>query len=435
MWEGRAVTASPAARSPRQVRRAVVASVIGNGLEWFDFLIYGFFTPFIAAAVFPSDDPAVSLLLTWATFAIGFLVRPLSGVVLGLYADRAGRLKALSLMIGLMAVGTLIVGLTPSYASIGLAAPALVIFARVLQGISVGGEYAGATSMLVEYAPPGRRSLFGSFQMMSQAVSLTLASLAAWSLNAFLSDADLADWGWRVPFVLGALIGPIGVWMRLSVAESPEFEAAARTAAPRPRLLDILKRDGREMAVAIGVVVPVTLSVYVWTIYMPGAAARGLGLNAAIAPLSTLASGLALLVLVPFAGMVGDRVSGWRLYAWVLAAFALGSAAAFAWVLQAPSWTRLVAAQLALAPVIALIWGLSPAMLAGLFATRERSTGMAIGYNLGVILFGGLAPFTLAWLSGLTGDPLVPAWYVLAACAVGLLLMMLRRREAARSPR
>ncbi len=409
----------------RSTVRAVAASVIGNGLEWFDFLIYGFFTPFIAAAIFPSDDPAVSLLLTWATFAIGFLVRPLSGVVLGLYADRAGRLKALSLMIGLMAVGTLIVGLTPSYASIGLAAPALVIFARVLQGISVGGEYAGATSLLVEYAPKGRRSLFGSFQMMSQAVSLSLASFAAWSLNASLSDEALSNWGWRVPFILGALIGPIGVWMRLSLLEPEEFERA-RDSGPRPRLAEILRRDWRPMLAAVGVIVPVTLSVYVWTIYMPGTAARGFGLDPAAAPLSTMVSGLALLVLVPLAGRLGDRIDGWRLYGPATVAFAALSAAAFVWILGDPSWTRLVTAQLALSPVVALIWGLSPAMLAGLFATRERSTGMAIGYNLAVILFGGLAPFILSALAAATGDPLVPAYYVMAACLIGLLLMRLK---------
>ena len=409
----------------RSTVRAVAASVIGNGLEWFDFLIYGFFTPFIAAAVFPSDDPAVSLLLTWATFAVGFLVRPLSGVVLGLYADRAGRLKALTLMIGLMAVGTLIVGLCPPYASIGVAAPLLMIFARVLQGISVGGEYAGATSLLVEYAPPGRRSLFGSFQMTSQAISLTLASFAAWSLNASLSEEALASWGWRVPFLLGALIGPLGIWMRLSVAESPEFEEA-RTTEPRPKLLEIFRRDWRPMLVAVGAIVPVTLSVYVWTIYMPGAAARGFGLDPGVAPLSTMASGVALLVMVPFAGALGDRVNGWRLYAPAVIAFAVASAALFAWLLQEPSWTRLVVAQLAVSPVVALIWGLSPALLAGLFATRERSTGMAIGYNAAVILFGGLAPFILAALATATGDPLVPAWYVLGACALGVALMRLR---------
>lgn len=419
--------AGPAPDPRRSTARAVAASVIGNGLEWFDFLIYGLFTPFIAAAVFPTSDPTVSLLLTWATFAIGFVVRPIGGVLLGLYADGAGRLKALSLMIGLMAVGTLIVGLTPTYAAIGVGAPLLVLFARVLQGISVGGEYAGATSLLVEYAPPGRRSLFGSFQMTSQAISLTLASFAAWSLSASLSPEALSSWGWRVPFILGALIGPLGVWMRLRVAESPEFEAAATTEL-RPSLPAILRRDGRAMLTAVGVVVPVTLSVYVWTIYMPGAAARGFGLDAGVAPLSTLASGLALLVLVPFAGMIGDRRDAWRIYPTATVVFAGCSALAFWWVVDDPSWLRLIAAQLMIAPIVALIWGLSPAMLAGLFATRERSTGMAIGYNSAVILFGGLAPFVLTALAGWTGDPLVPAWYVVAACAVAVGLMNLRRR-------
>lgn len=420
--------AAAAPPSPALMRRAVFASVIGNGLEWFDFLVYGFFSAQIAAAVFPSDDPVISQLLTWATFAIGFLVRPLSGVVLGRYADRAGRLKALSLMIGLMAAGTLLVGITPPASQIGVAAPLLVIFARVLQGISVGGEYGGATALLVEYAPPHRRSLFGSFQMTSQAVSLTLASFAAFALGSLLSTQDLGDWGWRIPFLLGALIGPIGIWMRLSIPEPPEFRRAQST-EPRPSLGAVFRRDGRQMLAAAGVIVPLTLSVYVWTVYMPGTAARAFGLSPAAAPLSTMLAGLSLLVLVPFAGAWGDRIRPWRVYPWAAAVFALGSAALFAWVVQAPSWTRLITAQLLAVPVIAILWGLSPAMLAGLFPTRERSTGMAVGYNGAVILFGGLAPFILSAWDRATGDPLAPAWYTLAACALGLVLMRARARD------
>lgn len=413
-----------------QTTRAVIASVLGNGLEWFDFVVYGFFASQIAAAVFPSGDPVISLLATWGAFGVGFLVRPLSGVLFGFYADRAGRVKALTLMIGLMATGTLLVGLTPPASAIGLGAPLLMIAARVLQGLSVGGEYGGATALLVEYAPANRRSLFGSFQMMSQAVSTTLASLAAFSLSALLTREQLGDWGWRIPFILGALIGPIGIWMRLRVPESPEFVAAREQHVAAPPV----SREVAPVLTAIGITVPITLSVYVWTLYMPGAAARQLGLDPTVAPLSTLAAGLALFVLTPIFGALGDRWPRWRVYPAALVVFALATAALFVWVLAEPSWTRLIVAQLAVAPVIGCLWGLSPAMMAALFPVRARSTGMAIGYNAAVILFGGLAPFILSWLADQTRDPSTPAWYVLAASGVGLTLLLAGRAATRQRP-
>lgn len=419
------------ARTRAQTTRAVVASVLGNGLEWFDFVVYGFFAPQIAAAVFPSGDRLVSTLATWGAFAVGFLVRPLSGVLFGLYADRAGRMKALTLMIGLMAGGTLLVGLTPPASAIGLGAPLLMIAARILQGLSVGGEFGGATALLVEYAPTGRRSLFGSFQMMSQAISTLLASLFAFGLGSALSAQALGDWGWRVPFLFGALIGPIGIWMRLRVPESPEFVAAQADPAEAP---PPVSREVAPVLTAVGVTVPITLSVYVWTLYMPTTAARTLHLDPSIAPLSTLAAAAALLVLTPLFGVLGDRISGWRLYPMALVVFALATAGLFVWVLADPSWTRLIVAQLAVAPVIACLWGLSPAMMAGLFPVRARSTGMAIGYNAAVILFGGLAPFILSWLADRTGDANTPAWYVLGASAIGLALLLAGRAATRQRP-
>ena len=417
-------------RTRAQTARAVVASVLGNGLEWFDFVVYGFFASQIAAAVFPTGDPLVSILATWGAFAVGFLVRPLSGVVFGLYADRAGRVKALTVMIGLMAVGTLMVGLTPPASMIGIGAPLMMIAARVLQGLSVGGEYGGATALLVEYAPKGRRSLFGSFQMMSQAVSTSLASLAAFSLAALLTREQQGEWGWRIPFILGSLIGPIGVWIRLRVPESPEF-VAAREAHVAPTQV---RREVRPVLTAVGLTVPITLSVYVWTLYMPGAAARELGLDPTVAPLSTLAAGVALFGLTPLFGALGDRWPVWRIYPTVMALFAVGTGGLFFWVLAEPSWTRLIVAQLAVAPVIACLWGFSPAMMAALFPVRARSTGMAIGYNAAVILFGGLAPFILSWLADRTHDPHTPAWYVVGASAVGLALLLAGQAGARQRP-
>ncbi|MEI9983811.1 MAG: MFS transporter [Aliidongia sp.] len=219
--------------APAEIRRAVLASVIGNGLEWFDFLIYAFFARTIANHFFPADTPTTSLLLSFATFAVGFVVRPLGGVVLGIYADRVGRQKALSLLILMMAAGTLIVGLTPSYATIGIAAPLLIVAARVIQGLSVGGEFASAAAMLVELAPPGRKMFYGSFQMASQGFALLIASGFGLALTQLMTASDLEAWGWRIPFLAGALIGPVGFYIRRRLCRKPGVPGAAGQAAPR----------------------------------------------------------------------------------------------------------------------------------------------------------------------------------------------------------
>ena len=205
-----------------------MASTIGNGFEWFDFMMYGFFAGIISRVFFPSHDAFASLMLTYASFAIGFLVRPFGGLMLGAFADRVGRQRALSLLIVMMAFGTLVLAVTPGYATIGIAAPIIVTAGRALQGLSTGGEFGSATAMLVEYAPPGKKSFYGSFQMCSQAFGTLVAAVAAYLLTTSVPHAALQGWVWRLPFLAGALIGPMGFYIRRRVAESPEFEALRR---------------------------------------------------------------------------------------------------------------------------------------------------------------------------------------------------------------
>jgi len=208
------------------MRRAVLSSLIGNAFEWFDFLIFGFFLGLITQAFFPKEDAFVATVLSSATFAVSYIVRPFGGVLLGMYADRVGRKPALTLMILMMGLSTLLIGATPSYASIGIAAPLLIVLARVLQGLSAGGEFSSATAMLVEYAPPQHKMLFGSLQMCSQALAISCAGLFGYGLSTLLEPAALGSWGWRVPFLLGVLIAPVGLYIRRKVAESPSFQAS-----------------------------------------------------------------------------------------------------------------------------------------------------------------------------------------------------------------
>src|SRR3984885_9104137 len=265
-------TTAPQKTTEKSVlRKVVIASVIGNGLEWFDFVSYGYFATMIARAFFPATSPFLSIMLTFATFAIGFVARPIGGILIGAYADRHGRRRALALLIGMMAFGTLTLGLTPSYASIGVLAPAIVVIGRIVQGISIGGEFASATALLVEYAPQSQRMLFGSFQMSAQAVGRVCAAGIGLLVISCFSTSALHDWAWRLPFLIGALVGPFGFYIRYRMVESPEYQQLKEA---MPNLVQapvrmVLSRFTRPLLCAIGIVLIGTATTYVWNNYLP----------------------------------------------------------------------------------------------------------------------------------------------------------------------
>ena len=425
--------ADAARLSPAMVRRAIFASVLGNGLEWFDFLIYGYFSKTIAQVFFPADNGFLSIMLTFATFAIGFFVRPLGGILVGLYADRAGRSRALSLLIISMAASTLLMGLTPGYAHIGLAAPALVVLARLLQGRSVGGQFATASAMLVEYAPPGRKMFYGSFNMTAQSFALLLSSGAGYLLTTHLTHEQLASWGWRVPFLCGALAGPLGFYIRHRVAESPEFQQLRDhgDAPPRASIRQFFRTNGRAALCAMGVIAVGAATNYVWHSYLAVYVERQLHLPLAVALRGAFFCGALNLFLFPLSGRLADRYGAYRLFypvtiAWMICAYPL-----FAYVVSAPSAERLFVAQVISTVFLAAMSGAHPGMLATLFPVRSRSSGVALSYNVAVTLFGGLAPFTITGLTRLTGSSLTPAFYLIFAGFVSLALVYGTRRGRA----
>jgi MFS transporter, MHS family, proline/betaine transporter len=410
---------------PAEIRRTVLASVIGNGLEWFDFLVYAFFARTIAHHFFPADTPTGSLLLTFATFAVGFVVRPLGGIVLGIYADRAGRQRALALLILMMAAGTLIVGLTPGFATIGIAAPLLIVAARIIQGLSVGGEFASAAAMLVELAPPGRKMFYGSFQMASQGFALLIASLFSLTLTEAMSPAALEEWGWRIPFLAGALIGPVGFYIRRRCAESPEFEALRESGATLAGDAFLPALAGRWQAIlcAFGIIAVGTALNYLWHSYTPTYVTQQLHLPLSAALMGSSVCGLVAILVYPFAGWLADRIGAYRQFFIVVTLFAFCAYPIYAYVGAAPSVERLFVSQLAATLFLGLMSGPHPGMLANLFPTGSRTTGVALSYNLAVTLFGGLAPLTVTWLISTTGDPMMPAWFQILAAVVSLVLV------------
>jgi MFS transporter, MHS family, proline/betaine transporter len=414
----------------------ILASILGNGLEWFDFVSYGYFASIIAKVFFPAASD-LSLVLTYATFAVGFVVRPVGGIVLGAYADRYGRRQALSLLIVMMAFGTLTLGLTPAYASIGIAAPIIIVLGRVVQGISIGGEFGSATAMLVEYAPANRRMMFGSFQMSSQALGRVLATAIGLGVLLTFPPATVQDGAWRIPFLIGSLVGPFGFYVRYRLAESPEFRRLQEHApdVARAPVREVLQRHWLPLICAIGLTIIGTSLTYIWNTYLPTYVVEQLHLplwQGLFGVAVTSAIGIGTCVL---GGWLADVYGPYRMFFLFTAISALISYPMFAYVLAAPGFERLFLAQLVVLTVFGLLQGSGPGLLAGLFPVSVRSTGMAISYNVGVTVFGGFAPLTVTWLIATTGSKLMPAFYIIAAgvlsiVVVGSTLSGVRRRAA-----
>lgn len=280
----------------------MVAASIGNALEWFDLVVYGFFAVVISKLFFPAGNETVSLLLTLGTFGVSFFMRPLGAIMLGAYADRAGRKAALTLSILLMMMGTLIIAVLPTYQSIGLAAPLILVVARLMQGFSAGGEFGSATAFLAEHVP-GRRGYFASWQIASQGLTTLLAALFGAMLTGQLSPEQLNAWGWRVPFFFGLLIGPVAWYIRTKLDETPEFLAAETTQTP---IRDTFASQKTRLFIGMGIVVLGTVATYL-VLFMPTYAIKQLKLAPSVAFTAISLVGVIQLVCSPIVGHLSDR--------------------------------------------------------------------------------------------------------------------------------
>ncbi|VWD58534.1 MFS transporter [Burkholderia contaminans] len=397
-------------------RRAVAAAVIGNALEWYDFTVFGFMTVVIAELFFPTSSEYSSLLLTTATFGVAFFMRPIGGIVFGLYADRAGRKAALSLVILLMTAGIFLLAVAPPYAAIGIGGPLLIVLGRLLQGFSAGGEFGSATALLIEAAPFSKRGFYGSWQMASQAAALLIGALVGAAVTRGLSHEALRSWGWRVPFILGLVIGPIGFYIRRHLADSEAF-LHAQQSARRVTLGEVFTRYPREVLCGLGSVIALTVTIYVLISYLPTFAVKQLKLPYAESFYAVIVGNLLLMVLSPIAGAWSDRIGRKGLSLWSLALLY----PLFAWLDAAPSIARLIAVQAVLSVTLAGYYGPFGAMIAELFPANVRSTGLSIAYNVAVMLFGGFGQFIVTWLIKVTGTPLAPTYYVMAGIALSIV--------------
>jgi len=384
----------------------IVAATIGNVLEWFDFLVYGYFASYIAEVFFPTHDPTVSLLITWSTFGLSYLARPLGAVIIGTYTDRAGRKAGLTLSIGLMLIGTLLMVITPGYATIGLAAPIIIILARILQGFSVGGEFGSAVAFLVEHTGD-RKGFSASWQWATTGIVSIIVAVFGLALTTNLSHDQMVDWGWRVPYVFGLLVGPAGLYIRARMSETPEFLEAEKPA--RVPISELLQRQPIPVLLALGASIVSNASYYL-LVYVPTYAVKTLHLPAYTGFAATLVGGILLATFSVLAGHWSDKTQPRvRIMLITGVLFALAAYPSF-WLMDAfPSVATCVFAVGLLNLIKGGYSGILPSVLAEQFPVDTRAVGIAFSYSISVTIFGGFAPFFATWLVKQTGDPLSPS--------------------------
>jgi MHS family proline/betaine transporter-like MFS transporter len=418
--------------------RAIVATSIGNMLEWYDFTVYALFAGYIAGNFFPGDDKNTRLLKTFLVFGLGFVVRPLGAVLIGNYGDRAGRKAALTLTILLMAAGTGIIALSPTYAAIGIGAPLLLLLGRVLQGFSAGGEIGGATAYLLESAEPAQRGRVASWLEASMGMANILGALAAFSVTAVLSTSEVQAWGWRIPFIFGLTIAPVGLYLRRSLDETDAFQAEERqrahVAKPKAPLLEIFRSHGRSLLVGFCVAVLWAVAVYVLMIYLPTYVQRAdtFGFSAAQAFGASLIGNIPFVFGCVWFGSWSDRIGRRRSLALSAGLLFIAVLPLFLWLKADPTLPTLIIVQAIVCLLVASFVGVAPAALSEIFPTGVRSTGTSLVYNGAFTLFGGFAPMILTWLIQRSGGSIYsPAWYVMLAAGVALIAIpFLGRRES-----
>lgn len=418
---------------PAAVRQAVRGAAIGNTVEWFDFAIYGFLATYIADKFFPSGDETAALLSTFAVFAAAFFMRPLGGFFFGPLGDRIGRQRVLAIVILLMSASTLAIGLVPSYDSIGVLAPILLLVLRCLQGFSAGGEYGSGACFLAEYAPNRHRGFVVSFLVWSVVVGFLAGAVTVTALETWLSETAMDSYGWRIPFMIAGLLGVVGLYIRLKLGDTPEFQSLRESGeVSESPLREAVTTSWRPILQIIGLVVIHNVGFYIVYTFLPSYFTETLEFSKVDAFWSITIASLVGIVAIPPLGALSDRIGRKPLLITGAVAFAVAAYPLFL-LLNTGSLAAAIAAHAGLAAIESVFVSASLAAGAELFATRVRSSGYSIGYNVSVALFGGTAPYVATWLVSRTGNDIAPAYYLIAAAIVSLLTV-LTMRETARKP-
>ena len=410
-------------RARPTLTRVIIAASIGNAMEWFDFLVYGYFAVTISKVFFPGADETASLLLTLGTFGAAYVVRPIGAIVIGAYTDRFGRRAGLTLSIMLMVIGTTMTAVTPGYATIGLAAPILILLARLTQGFSVGGEFGSAVTFLAEQTA-SRKGFVASWQWASTGITGFLASGFGLVLSSVLSPEQLTDWGWRVPFLFGILVGPVGLYIRRRLDETPEFVEIEPARTP---VRDMVRAYPIEALLAIGISAISNSSAYI-ILYIPTYAIKELHLPQATGFTATLVGAVILGIASPFAGHLSDKLGRGGILTGTAWLFFLTTWPLFFLMVAFPSLATAIFAASWLSLVKAGYSGVLPSQLSELFPTRVRGIGVSLSFAVAVTIFGGFTPFISTWLISMSGNSLSPSFYIMFTAALSIIALVFVRR-------
>jgi MFS transporter, MHS family, proline/betaine transporter len=412
------------------LRRAIVGASIGNTVEWFDFATYNFLAVTLAVVFFPPGNPTAALLSTFAIFAAAFFVRPLGGLFFGPLGDKLGRQRVLATVIILMSLSTFVIGFLPSYATIGIWAPLLLVVARCVQGFSAGGEFGGASTFLAEYSPDERRGFLVSWLEFSTLIGFVLGSTVVLFLTTVLPDDAMTSWGWRIPFLLAGPLGIVGLYIRLRLEDTPEFRALEETGeVSQSPFRESLVENWKQILQVGGLVIIQNIGFYVVLSYMTTYFQDPLGFSPTAASLSTTITLLVGMVLIPPLGALSDRVGRKPLLLASCIGFVVLTYPLFL-LLNTGNLFAAVVAHIALGALLAVFISTSIAALTELFPTRVRYGGFSIGYNFSVAIFGGSSPYLAQYLVSTTGNSLAPAFIVIGG-ALATLLVVLTVRETA----
>lgn len=416
-------TTSLQAQAPRRYAATLLAGLVGNILEWFDFAVYGFFAPILAQLFFPSQNPTTSLIASFGAFAAGFLMRPIGGAVFGYIGDQIGRKRALNLSVLLMALPTFLIGLMPTYAQIGVLAPVLLVLLRMLQGLSVGGEFTSSIVYLAESAPEGKRGLFSSASLMGSSSGILLGSLTASFISNELDDAQMMRWGWRIPFILGIAVAGVGYLVRRHMPETHSGEA------PAENPLRTMRRHWRAVLTVSGLNVLSAVAFYTVFVYIVSWLVDFVHEPRTMALRLNAYSMLVLLAGCPFSAWLSDRI-GRKPVLITAAAGMLVLAYPLIRLMHHPSAEMIFFGQIGLAALVSLYAGTIPVTITEMFGRNIRVSAVSVGYNLTYALFGGTAPMVAVWLIQKEHNDMAFVWYIMATAAVSLVVL-LRTRESA----
>ncbi|MBA0387005.1 proline/glycine betaine transporter ProP [Stenotrophomonas maltophilia] len=415
------------------LKRAVGAAALGNAMEWFDFGVYGYLAVTIGQVFFPSSNPTAQVIAAFATFTVAFLVRPLGGLVFGPLGDRYGRQKVLAFTMVLMALGTFSIGLIPAYERIGIWAPVLLLLARVVQGFSTGGEYGGAATFIAEYSTDRNRGLMGSWLEFGTLGGYIAGAGTVTALHMLLSSEQMLDWGWRIPFLVAGPLGLLGLYMRMKLEETPAFRAFAEEAEKRehdrPGLRALFQVHGRQLLVCMGLVLVFNVTDYMLLTYMPSYLSVTMGYAESKGLLLIIIVMLVMMPLNIVGGVFSDKLG--RRPMIIGACIALLVLAIPCLLLVGSGHDGLIFLGLMLLGLALVCFTSSmPSTLPALFYTPVRYSALSIAFNVSVSLFGGTTPLVTAWLVERTGDPLVPAYYLMGAAVIGLVTMLFVKETA-----